>query len=254
MVEIWIYSLVSVSLVSLISLVGVFTLGLKDEFLNKILIYLVSFSAGALLGGAFLHLIPAAVAEHGFHIETSLLILSGISFSFVMEKIICWRHCHHTTTDNHPHPFAWMNLVGDFFHNFIDGIIIGVAYVVSIPVGIAATLAVALHEIPQEIGDFGVLIHGGFSKGKALLLNFAVSLSAVLGVVVALLMGHYAENLSHMVIPFAAGTFIYIGGSDLIPELHKHQGLVKGILQFITFMLGIGIMMLTLLLETGHVH
>ncbi|MBT4917294.1 ZIP family metal transporter [Candidatus Peregrinibacteria bacterium] len=254
MIETWVYALVSVLVISTISLVGVFTLGLKEDFLKKILIYLVSFSAGALLGGAFLHLIPEAVHEHGFHIETSLLILGGVAVSFVMEKIVCWRHCHHPTTNDHPHPFAWMNLVGDAIHNFMDGLIIGAAYLVSIPVGLAATMAVALHEIPQEIGDFGVLIHGGFSKGKALALNFLVSLSAILGVVIALMMGAYAKEVTHMIVPFAAGTFIYIGGSDLIPELHKHQGFKKGVLQFITFVLGIGVMMLMLLLETGHAH
>lgn len=251
MVEVWGYAIFSVLIMSLISLVGVFTLGLKESFLQKILIYLVSFSAGSLLGGAFIHLIPEAVNDHGFGIEISLLILAGVAVSFVMEKIICWRHCHHPTTESHPHPFAWMNLVGDFIHNFIDGIIIGVSYIVSIPVGIAATLAVLLHEVPQEIGDFGVLIHGGFSKGKALALNFAVSLAALLGVVLALLIGSYAEGVAHMLIPFAAGTFIYVGGSDLIPELHKHQGLKKGIFQFITFSLGIAVMLLLLLLDTG---
>ncbi|MCX6814454.1 MAG: ZIP family metal transporter [Candidatus Aenigmarchaeota archaeon] len=180
MLETWLYSLASVIIVSLISLIGVSTLALKDSTLRKILLYFVSFSAGALLGDAFIHLLPDAV-ESGFTVQISLAILFGILFSFVVEKVVHWRHCHMPVSKDHPHTFAYMNLFGDGVHNFIDGLIIGASYIASIPVGIATTLAVIFHEIPQEIGDFGVLLHGGFGKRKALFMNFLTALTAVLG-------------------------------------------------------------------------
>ncbi|NIA02500.1 MAG: ZIP family metal transporter [Nitrospirae bacterium] len=247
--EVWLYSLGSVFIVSLISLIGVFTLSMKIERLRKVLIYMISFSAGALLGGAFLHLLPRAVAEHGFGIDIASYVLVGIGVMFIVEKVINWRHCHLPTTNDHPHPFAWMNLFGDGVHNFIDGLVIGGAYLVDVHVGIATTIAVVLHEIPQEIGDFGVLIAGGFSKAKALMLNFASALTAVLGVVVALLIGSYVENLTMFLLPFAAGGFVYIASADLIPEMHKTVKISHSLLQFLFFVLGIGIMLAMLLLE-----
>lgn len=216
---------------------------------------MISFSAGALLGDAFIHLLPELVEEIGFTLKLSLYVLTGIAASFIVEKVIHWRHCHHPTTQNHPHPFAWMNLFGDAAHNLIDGLIIGAAYLVNIPVGIATTLAVILHEIPQEIGDFGILLHGGFSKKKALLLNFATALTAFLGVTVALILGAYVENITHFLIPFAAGGFIYIAAADLIPELHKEVKVSRSLIQFALFVLGIALMLLLLLIHTnGHQH
>ncbi len=250
--EVWLYSLGSVVVVSLISLVGIFTLSIKIEKLRKILIYMISFAAGALLGDAFIHLLPHVVEEHGFGLNISIYVLVGLGVMFVVEKVIHWRHCHHPTCDDHPHPFALMNLFGDGVHNFIDGLVIGAAYLVSIPVGVATTIAVVLHEIPQEIGDFGVLIHGGFSKAKALMLNFATALTAVLGVVVALLISSYVENLTMFLIPFAAGGFIYIASADLIPEMHKTVKISRSLLQFLFFTLGIGVMFLILLVEHQH--
>lgn len=247
MFEIWGYSLVSVAVISLASLIGIFTLSIQSEKLGKVLIYMISFSAGALLGDAFLHLIPETIHEFGFSLHISMYILSGIAGFFIIEKIIHWRHCHHPTTEDHPHPFAWMNLFGDIAHNFIDGLIIGAAYLVSIPVGVATSIAVLLHEIPQEIGDFGVLLHGGFSKAKALLLNFLVSFTAVIGVVVALIVGDYVEDMTAFLLPFAAGGFIYIASADLIPEMHKQVKISQSLLQFFFFLIGIGLMLLLLL-------
>jgi zinc and cadmium transporter len=209
----------------------------------------VSFSAGALLGDVFIHLLPETI-ETGFTLASSLYILLGILFSFVIEKIIHWRHCHHSPTHNHPHPFALMNLVGDVFHNFLDGIIIGVSYLASIPVGIATTLAVVFHEIPQEIGDFGVLLHGGFKKSKALFLNFLTALTAILGAVIALLLSSSIQNLTTYLIPFTIGNFIYIASSDLIPELHKCEFNTKqSFLQLATIILGILVMLTLTFLE-----
>jgi len=239
---IWIYSLVSVFAVSLISLIGVFVLKLKIEKLRKILLLLVSFSAGALLGDAFIHLLPEAVEENGFTLNLSFYILIGFLLFFVIEKFIHWHHCHLEPEHCHPHTFAYMNLFGDSVHNFIDGLIIGASYLVSIPVGIATTLAVIFHEIPQEIGDFGVMVHGGFSTKKALFMNFLTALTAIIGVVIAIVLSSHLENISGFLIPFAAGGFLYIAASDLIPELKKETKISKSILQFITFILGILVM------------
>ena len=242
MLNIWIYSLVRVFIVSLISLIGIITIAIKAEKLNKFLIYMVAFSAGALFGGAFLHLLPEIVEANGFSFTISIFILVGIVIFFILEKLINWRHCHLPITEEHVHPFAIMNLIGDGLHNFIDGLIIGVSYIVSIPAGIATTIAVGLHEIPQEIGDFGVLIHGGFSKGKALGLNFITALAAVIGAIIALVASTYIENIQLYLIPIAVGGFIYIAGADLIPELHKNFTLKKAILQLVAFIAGILVM------------
>lgn len=209
---------------------------------------MISFSAGALLGDAFLHLIPHSV-ESIFSLQTSFLILFGILVMFFVEKIIHWRHCHEPTCASHPHPFAIMNLIGDLIHNFIDGLIIGASYIVNIPLGIATTLAVIFHEIPQEIGDFGVLIHGGFSKGKAIFYNFVTALTAIVGVIMALIIGSKIGSLAHLLIPFAAGSFIYIAASDLIPEMHKEQRFWRGLLQLALILLGILVMFGLLFLE-----
>ena len=249
MASVWLYTIVSVMLVSLISFIGVVTLSMNAERLKQVLIYLVSLSAGALFGDAFIHLLPEIVEETGWELSTSLAVLSGILTFFVLEKILHWHHYHLPHTKEQIHPFAMMNLIGDGVHNFIDGLIIGASYLVSIPVGMATTIAVGVHEIPQEIGDFGVLLHGGFSKGKAVFYNFLSALMAFLGAIVSLLLSTITGNVTTYLIPFAAGGFIYIAGSDLIPELHKEVKVRKSLLQFIAFVLGILIMFLLLGLE-----
>lgn len=247
--SVWIYSLVSVLAVSFISLVGIFTLSLKYEKLKTILIYLVSFSAGALLAGAFLHLLPEIIEREGFNLGISVLILFGIVLFFVLEKIIHWHHYHVPMGRGHEHPLSFMILIGDGFHNLIDGLIIGASYLISVPTGLATTFAVALHEIPQEIGDFGVLLHGGFSKTKALVFNFLSALTAFVGVIIALVLTSYVENIEEFIVPVAIGGFIYIAGSDLIPELNKHPKLKSSIIQLLTFVAGILIMAALLFLE-----
>lgn len=237
------YILLSVFIVSFVSLIGAAFLINDKKFLKKILIYLVSFSAGALIGDAFIHLIPEAVEESGFSIAISISILFGIVFSFFLEKIIHWRHCHLTATNEHVHSFAIMNLIGEVFHNFIDGIIIAASYLVSVPAGIATTLAVIFHEIPQEMGDIGVLIYGGYSKTKALLLNFLVALTSVLGAIITYLFSQSFNEIAFYLTPFAAGTFIYIAAADLIPELHKEPKILKSIFQLIMFIIGIIVML-----------
>ena len=250
MLDVWLYTIVSVLLISLISLIGIVALSIKVDRLKKFLIYLVAFSAGALFGDAFLHLLPEMIEEGLFSLTSSFLILGGILLFFFVEKVIHWHHCHHVGDNcEHVHSFAIMNLVGDGVHNFIDGIIIAASYLVSLPVGIATTIAVALHEIPQEIGDFGILIHGGFSKARALFWNLASALLAVLGAVITLLVDRIVENVEIYLVPLAIGGFIYIAGSDLIPELHKEEDTGKSLLQLIALALGILAMAALLLLE-----
>jgi len=242
------YTFLSVVIVSLVSLIGVISLAFKKSEIDKWLIYLISFSAGALFGDAFIHLMPEALKSNNA-ITVGLYILSGILFSLAVEKFIHWRHCHIPTSKHHAHPVTYISLVGDATHNFIDGLIIGASYIAGIPLGIATTVAVILHEIPQEIGDFGVLLHGGFSTSKALLMNFLVSLTAVAGTILALVLSKYIPHLSTFLIPFAAGGFIYIAGSDLIPELHKEVLWKKSLIQLATFILGMAVMYGLLLVE-----
>lgn len=233
----------STFLVSLISLVGVFTLLLKGKLLSRILFYLIGFSAGALIGGAFLHILPEALEESGSTTVFSWLIV-GIVLFFLMERYFYWRHCHEQGHCD-VHSFTYLNLIGDGFHNFLDGMIIAASFTVSVKVGIATTLAVIFHEIPQELGDFGVLIYGGFSKGRALAFNFASALVAMVGALAGYFIADVSSNFARIILPLTAGGFIYIATSDLIPEIHKESNLRRSTLAFIAFLIGIGFMAVT---------
>ncbi len=246
----WALGIASVILISLISLCGIAIFWVADKKLKKAFAYLVSFAAGGLFGDVFLHLMPEIAGEAGLSITASIVILMGILSSFAVERFLQWRHCHIPTSEQHPHSFAYMNLFGDSVHNLIDGLIVGGSYVASIPLGIATTVAVIFHEIPQEIGDFGVLIYGGFGKRKALTFNFLTALTAVIGAIIALAVGSAIEGFVPLLIPFAAGNFIYIAGSDLIPELRKDAPEPKkSALQLVSLVLGVVPMLLLLLLE-----
>lgn len=256
--NIMMYIIVSVILVSITSLIGIFTFLIHNKRLDKILIYLVSFSVGALFGDVFIHLLPEAFGGTSEPALIGIYVLVGILFSFMIEKFIHWRHCHTPESKHHHHAFAYMSLVGDSVHNFIDGLIIAGAYFVSIPVGVATTIAVLLHEIPQELGDFGILLHGGFTKSKALIFNFLTALTAIIGAIIGILMSS-VESMMMFLVPFAAGNLVYIAGSDLIPQLHgesmcENVGDNKKVLrqsasQTIMIILGIAVMMSLLLLE-----
>ena len=249
MAAIWLYTIISVFIISLISLVGVFTLSIDQKKLYKFLIYFVSLSAGTLMGDAFIHLIPEAFESAESHLEISLYLLSGIVLFFVLEKMVHWRHCHKEPCEAHPHPFSYIILFGDTLHNFIDGIIIAASYLISIPLGITTTIAVILHEIPQEVGDFGSLLYGGFTRKKAIFFNFISAFFAVFGAIFMLLLGDASESVVKYLIPFAAGGFIYISGTDLIPELNKHKKVTDGIHQILFFIAGIIIMLGLLYLD-----
>jgi len=243
------YAIGSVVLVSLVSLIGLFTISFSVEKLKNILFILVAFAAGSLIGDVFFHLLPEYIEMGEFTVISSSLIIVGIVTMLFIEKFIHWHHCHHVSSLEHAHPFAIMNLIGDAFHNFLDGLIVGASYLVSIPVGIATTIAVVLHEIPQEISDFGVLLQGGFKKTKALMFNFLSALTAVLGVVLALILNELMGGMDKILIPFTIGAFIYIAGTDLIPEIHKELKVHRSLAQLLAFVLGILIMLGLVLLE-----
>lgn len=247
----WIYSILSVFIVSLISFIGIFTLSFKADKLRKILVYFVAFSAGALFASAFLHLIPEVIEQTGFNLRISFFVLGGIVLFFIIEKIIRWNHCHMPITKTHVHSFAIMNVVGDALHNFLDGLAIVGSYIISFPLGVATTFAVVIHEIPQEIGDFGILLHGGFSRRKALLVNFLTALTAIFGAIVGLILFDFVEGIEFILVPIAAGGFIYIAGSDLIPELQKHSEsrIRRVVWQLVAFVAGILVMIGLLFLE-----
>lgn len=242
--RIWIYTLASVFLISLISLIGVFTLSFNKERLKNILLFLVSFAVGGLFGDAFIHLLPESFENLGVNLGTSLYVLLGIFIFFILEKFIRWRHCHIPISKEHMHPVVILNLIGDGVHNLLDGMIVGASFIVSIPIGIATTLAVIFHEIPQEIGDFAVFLHMGMPVKKAMFLNFLSALTAVLGAIISLTIESYIKGFAAYLLPVTAGGFLYIAGSDLIPELHKDRDvkLSTSLLQFISILLGVGIM------------
>lgn len=245
---VWVYALTSTVVVSLVSLIGIFALLMKKKILEIVIPYLVALSAGALIGGAMVHLLPHSFSE--FPAATvSAGTLSGILLFFALEKFLRWRHCHDVDCDAHPKHLGIMNLVGDAFHNLIDGILIGVSYLASIPLGITTTVAVVVHEVPQELGDFGVLLHSGFSKKKALLFNFMSAATAILGAAVAIFVGDKIEGFADFLLPLTAGGFIYIASSGLIPELHKEQNMKKSFYQFISLIVGMVLMYLLLFLE-----
>lgn len=249
MISIWIYSIVSVVVVSLISLVGIFFLSMSDEKFGKIILYLVGFSTGALFGDTFIHIFPEVAKTTGFTVIESLSIVLGILVFYVLEMCIRWQHCHVQTSEHHPHPVAYTNMIGDGLHNLVDGMIIAGSFLVDVRVGLATTLAVILHEIPTEMGHFSIFVHAGYSKWKALWYNFLSALTAILGAVITLLIGKHFAGLTGFLLPFTAGGFIYIAGSDLIPELHKECDKRKSLIQLFSILCGIALMLLLLLID-----
>lgn len=247
--QVWLYSLISVTIVSVISLIGILTITLRKESLKKIILFLVSFAVGGLFGDAFIHLLPESFESLGINLKVPLLVIAGVLIFFVLEKFLRWRHCHILSNEEHPHPVVTMNVIGDAIHNLIDGMIIGASYAVSLSIGITTTLAVILHEIPQEIGDFGILVHGGLTPQKAIFYNFLSASTAFLGVIISLIIGPHIKSYSQILLPITAGGFIYIAGSDLIPELQHNVKLSISLYQFICILLGITVMVLLWLME-----
>ncbi len=231
--------LASVFAVSLISFVGVMFIGLKEKVLKQILMLLIGFSSGTLIGSAFLDLLPEALEANLGVFATFSCVIVGIVVFFAMEKFLYWRHCHEEECP--VHMFAYLNLIGDGIHNFIDGMIIAATFTFSFDLGFATTLGVIFHEIPQEIGDFGVQIYGGLSKRRALTYNFLSALTAFAGAIMTYFLV-YLQDIRLYLIPFAAGGFIYIAATDLMPELHKKSKALESVVQLASILLGIGLM------------
>jgi zinc and cadmium transporter len=246
---VWTQTLIAVGAVSSLSLVGALALVLRPRVLQRALLLLISFAAGALLGDAFLHLVPdVAESAAGFDLTASIAVLAGITAFFLLEKVLHWHHAHFPREEV-VHPVAVSNLVGDGMHNFVDGAIVAGAFLVSTPLGLATAIAVALHEIPQELGDFGILVHAGLKPRRALVLNFLSGLAAVAGGVMTLALSATVTGVERFMLPFSAGAFIYIASSDLIPELHKEPEPGKSFIQVLALLSGIGVMAALTLVE-----
>ncbi len=231
--------LTSVTAVSLIAFIGIIFIGLNDKMLKNITMVLVGFASGTLLGGAFLHLLPEALNPGSDPTIVFYCVVVGIVSFFALEKFLYWRHCHEKECPTHM--FVYLNLVGDGIHNFIDGMVIAATFLISFDLGFATTLAVIFHEIPQEIGDFGVLVYGGLSRKRALAYNFLSAVTAITGALATYFLA-YLQSIEVLFVPFAAGGFIYIAATDLMPELHKKPHAGESIIQFAALLLGIGLM------------
>ncbi len=229
-------------LISSGSFVGVFTLALNQHFLSRITLSLVSLSAGTMLSAAFLHLLPDAVETLGSTLPFQLTLASFIVF-FLLERFLHWRHCH-DKDHLEKHTMGTMNLLADGLHNFLDGVLIAAAFATGSGLGIIATLAIALHEIPQEIGDFGVLLHSGFTRSRALFFNVMVSLTAILGGILGYIASHTMQSFASYLVPVAAGGFIYISCADLIPEFKNTNSTKRILLTVGTFLFGVIVMAL----------
>jgi zinc and cadmium transporter len=244
----WVPPLLAVLGISAISLIGAVSLVLSRGWVERILFGIVAFAAGALLGDAFFHLVPEiAESASGFDTTASVAILAGVLTLFTLEKVLHWHHAHFPSEEV-LHPVAVTNLVGDGLHNFVDGAIVAGSFAVSTELGIATAIAVALHEIPQEFGDFGILLHAGLSPARALALNFASAALAILGAVAVLALVS-VETIERILVPFSAGAFIYIASTDLLPDLHKEPETGKSLAQLVALVGGIAAMAALLLLE-----
>lgn len=233
-----VHILLATSALSCISLIGLVFLSVRETFLRQIAALLVAFASGALIGGVFFHLIPEALALAGEQVYP--LIVFGIVLFFVLEKFLYWRHCHAGICETHN--FTYLNLIGDGFHNFLDGMLIAGGFLVSVELGMVTTTVVALHEIPQELGDFGILIYGGFTRTKALSFNFLSALSAVVGGMSTYFFSVYVHALQAPLLALAAGGFLYVALVDLLPELHKQRKLSEAISQLTLMLFGISIL------------
>ena len=225
-------------LVSLMSFVGAIFLFISEKLLERVLLVTVAFASGVMLGGAFLHLLPESFSSGTG--EAFLLVLFGIVLFFAMEKFLRWRHCHNGRCDIHA--FAYLNLFGDAIHNWVDGMIIAASFLTGMDLGIVAVLLVITHEVPQEIGDFCVLVYGGLGRVKALFYNFLSQTTAIFGAVFTYALVQYAEHFTSLLLPLAAGGFIYIATTDLLPELHKRENIRESTIQL--FLLSVGIILM----------
>lgn len=225
---------------SLIALVGSVTLVLNQSVVDKILLPLVAFAAGSLIGGALFHMIPASIHEMGNNISVYMWLAAGFVVFLALEQFLHWHHSHETEPAS-KEPLTYLILVADGLHNLIGGFFVGASFLIDIRLGITAWLAAAAHEVPQELGDFAVLVHGGWSKRGALLYNFLSALAFPVGGVLV-----FAASKTFDVdflVPFAAGNFLYIGAADLIPEIKKGRNFSHNVVHFAAFVAGLVILL-----------
>ncbi len=253
------YILTAILIISLTAFVGIFTLSLKEEKMKKIIPFLVALSTGALLGGFFIHLLPKleilSIKRHIHFENLTLLILGGILLFFIIEKIL---HLHQNSNRNHCEncnntikTSGYLILFSDGFHNFLDGVAIASAFLTDIHLGVITTIIIFAHELPQEFGDFGVLLNAGFERMKALWFNFLSGLTAMLGAILTIFVSNFIQNIGIYLTAIAGGSFIYLALSSLIPELHNHKHTKSSqiIIEFFFVLLGITIMWLIKLLN-----
>jgi zinc and cadmium transporter len=226
---------------SAISLVGSVTLLLSEQTLQRILLPLVALAAGTLLGGAFFHMIPAGLAAGIGDVAVNVWVLSGFAVFFAIEQFLHWHHCHRPSVETRK-PLTYLILIGDGLHNFLGGLAVTGTFLIDIRLGVITWLVAAAHEVPQELGDFGVLVHGGWERGRALLYNLLSGLTFLLGGLIAYALSFRLDVT--FLVPFAAGNFIYIGASDLIPEVKEHPNLRANAVHFVAFAAGIAMMLL----------
>ena len=248
--EAWLSALLAVTVISLLSLVGSLTLVVRKETLRRVLPYLVALAVGAMLGTTFLHLLPE-LASAGFTEAIGAKILVGVLVFFMLERYL---HSHDHGHDQHADvaPYAWLNLVGDGFHNFADGMIVAAAWVHGPAFGLPATIAIALHEIPQELGDIGILLHAGMKPKKAVLFNLLSAGLAIVGALASLLLGERIEGFGDAVLAFAAGGFVYVALADLIPELHHGRHGRESVGQVLMLIVGVAAMAVLALVHHAH--
>lgn len=245
----WAATILAVLAVSAIAFAGIVILVVREGTLRKLVPVLVSFAVGALLGDTLFHLLPELAENGGITVEMSWVMALSILFLYVLEKFIHLHHQLNAPQHGHVHPVVLTNLVGDGVHNFVDGAIIAGSFLVSPSLGIATTIAVALHEIPQEMGDLGILVHAGLTPRRALVYNAASAMTALLGATIALALDGAIDGIERPLLAISAGAFIYIAGADLIPELHKGTDIRIGIIQFLGITAGFVVMAALLLLE-----
>ena len=244
-------SIFSVVGVSLVSLVGLVTVSMSEARMQRLASIFVSFAAGALLGDAFIHLIPETFSEQTPPLGPSLLILSGMMIFFVVEKLMRHRHTLPGRDMSVTRPeLAAINVLGDAIHNFIDGVLIGASYLASPALGISTTVAVLFHEIPQEFGDFSILIHSGLTVRKAVVLNLASASVAIFGTVTVLVAGTVAgTRITALLLPATAGGFVYLALADLVPELQTDRTIRSLVIQTALMACGIALMALLKIVE-----
>ena len=220
------------------ALIGSVAFFLNEITLQRILTPMVAFAAGSLLGGAFFHMLPEAVVQMSNEIEVWIYLVLGFLVFFILEQFLHWHHSHRPSEKQ---PLTYLILFADGLHNFIGGASVGAAFLVDIRLGITAWMAAMAHEIPQELGDFAILVHGGWSKARALTFNFLSALTFPIGGLLTFLVSQDINVIP--LVPFAAGNFIYIAAADLIPEIKHAKDTVGSILHLVFFLLGLGVLL-----------